>query len=35
MRFRDEFEAKIGGPAPVSISVSGAAYTAAPEVVPS
>jgi NADH-quinone oxidoreductase subunit F len=31
MRFRDEFEAKIGGPAPVTISVSGAAYTAAPE----
>jgi NADH-quinone oxidoreductase subunit F len=31
MRFRDEFEAKIGAPAPITIKVGGAAYTAAPE----
>jgi len=33
MRFRDEFEAKLGGSAPVTIAVNGAAYTAAPETV--
>ncbi|MEJ7583837.1 MAG: NADH-quinone oxidoreductase subunit NuoF [Acidimicrobiales bacterium] len=31
MRFRDEFEAKLGGSAPVTVRVTGAAYTAAPD----
>ncbi len=31
MRFRDEFEARIGAPAPVTVAIHGAAYTAAPE----
>ena len=30
MRFRDEFEAKLGGFAPVTVQVNGAAYRSKP-----